>query len=367
MLSRFFLVLSSSFWLSCVLFGEGIDASIGRDSLEDIASCAKRPRLSGQFGAQPLSPKYLPPNSEKISIANPQKLHPPSGSDFGHYSTRPKSYDTPAERHELFEKLSKQFTEAAYPFNEIRVDQLIINWEKALEKIVLLHNDFEELSRFHKKLKVLYHNEHMFLTQKTKAIQKKQDIDKVAESMKHLEAMQENISILNQLKLLELGLYDDHFAYKKLMDELVPRFSERTYQNFAVFRAHAQKTLEDVGASVLDEAKILIVGGDHEAANSMLASAPNDLIRVTEMYAGFKVVDFLFNNQLIDRERLSYFFRDNYVAEHLVLYIHARIQQEKNYGIFHRQKSFTIVIGAETKKIINRIFRKKRATFWATK
>ncbi|WAQ92352.1 hypothetical protein PtA15_16A258 [Puccinia triticina] len=316
MLSQFYIALNSSFCLSLILFGGGIDASIGRGeaSLEGFVSRIKRPRLSGQFGARPLPPEYPLPKSEELSITNPQTEDPPSGSGVGCLPTQ--SDNTQGEREKLYDTLRQRFSEAAYPFIEIRVDQLDENWAKNHEKVVSLHNDFEELSDLREEL---YTDWRKYVNTMPQSELKTMVNEEFIEAFKIGGLLQEKITILNDVKLLQLGNLDDDTAYKKVADQLLPGIHQhQKWQSpLGKLRVTTQKALHNYGASVLDDVKRLLVQSDlhFQGATVKIDFPVNQLESRTQKY-GDRVIAFLFKNKLIDNERIPEFFEDSMVRRH---------------------------------------------------
>jgi hypothetical protein len=188
------------------------------------------------------------------------------------------------------------------------------------------------LAGFHRDLKEQLENIRM--------IGRAEDVESFSETMKVVEAIQENIKILEQIRLLELGKCEWEESYLSLIGTLIPGIERSKDYSVGTYRLGVEKELQEIGNSILDRVKMrLLLDSDLEASIRTLDLPPIDEIRA-KMY-GFKVVDFLFDCGLIDLESLSSFFRDEKVAEQVIFYSNVRIWKARGYGILRQKGSFT--------------------------
>ncbi|KAA1111808.1 hypothetical protein PGT21_012769 [Puccinia graminis f. sp. tritici] len=322
--------------------------------------------LHGQLEAPAsLSQKYPLTNSENLSIptSRSQKNDPPSGSNSKpRHPVGSESYITRSKISTVFRELIMLLPQKITSSLSIQFE-IQKNWKQNSDKVLSLYRESEALSGFHRDLNEQFENIRMVGSAK--------DVDSFSDTMKLIEHIQQNIKILKQIRLLELGRCEWEESYLSLISTLIPGIERSKDYSWGTYRLGVEKELQDIGNSILDRVKMrILLESDLEASIRTLDLPPIDEIR-GKMY-GFKVVDFLFDCRFIDLESLSSFFRDEKVAEQVIFYSNVRIWQAKGYGILRQGGSFTDgldwltwnqsfkAIDRNGKRIIQRLFLKKK-------
>ncbi|KAA1129550.1 hypothetical protein PGTUg99_027937 [Puccinia graminis f. sp. tritici] len=321
--SQLFLVIIALCLLS-VLCGGGINRPIGLErSQESLEVFEEDTSLHGQLEAPaPLSQHDPLTTSENLSIttSRSQKNDPPSESHSkpGHHVDS-ESYVTRSKISTVFREL-------------INLLPHKITSSLSIHRVLSLYRESEALSGFHRDLNEQFENIRMVGSAK--------DVDSFSDTMKVIEHIQQNIKILKQIRLLELGRCEWEESYLSLISTLIPGIERSKDYSGGTYRLGVEKELQYIGNSILDRVKMrILLESDLEASVRTLDLPPIDEIRA-KMY-GFKVVDFLFDCRFIDLASLSSFFRDEKVAEQVIFYSNVRIWQAKGYGILRQGGSFT--------------------------
>ncbi|KAA1067704.1 hypothetical protein PGT21_015001 [Puccinia graminis f. sp. tritici] len=332
--SRLFLVIIGVCLLS-VHCGGGINRPIGLErSRESLEVFEEDTSLHGQLEAPAsLSQKYPLTNSENLSIptSRSQKNDPSGSNSKPRHPVGSESYITRSKISTVFRELIMLLPQKITSSLSIQFE-IQKNWKQNSDKVLSLYRESEALSGFHRDLNEQFENIRMVGSAK--------DVDSFSDTMKVIEHIQQNIKILKQIRLLELGRCEWEESYPSLISTLLPGIERSKDYSGGTYRLGVEKELQDIGNSILDRVKMrILLESDLEASIRTLDLPPIDEIRA-KMY-GFKVVDFLFDCRFIDLESLSSFFRDEKVAEQVIFYSNVRIWQAKGYGILRQGGSFT--------------------------
>ncbi|OAV93858.1 hypothetical protein PTTG_27184 [Puccinia triticina 1-1 BBBD Race 1] len=272
MLSRVFFVISSSLWLSSVLFGGGIDATFGRTTvkLEGLAS------TSGSAG------EHLP-------------------------------YGTPEKRKILWQKLRNEFSEKARllprranPQDErLLADDIDAAWEKKHKEVIQLYEDYKMLSHIYNELRWVKARYQISIASAKHQTLEDQRFSQVLE---HLEAAQSQIKPLYEATLLRLGNLEAYMAYRAVISQLAPGFDElipsSERKQFKAYRIHAQSTLRAFGGAVHQYVNEMLRLSDVNADEKKLGLPLNSL-RGRIIKYGNMAINFLIRNDLVDDQEAS--------------------------------------------------------------
>ncbi|KAA1067697.1 hypothetical protein PGT21_014872 [Puccinia graminis f. sp. tritici] len=244
------------------------------------------------------------------------------------------------------------------PLTPELVSKLEENWGENFEEVIQLYKNWDLLSSIESKT-----NGEFYLISVTRETKKDA---KTWEARKVVEDTQSKLEILVQLRSLKLGEADSTGLYWKLIKKLLPALHEQptALSDNKHFRLEAEKQLQNLGASILNEVKKLMT--DELRTELEQHALPSRMLVLPWKYA-FTVVDLLHENGFLDEKELQSLLREEEIAKQVIFYSNELFAHESFPADLpgqtpweHLNESFK-ALDAETRNRIENIFSQKLA------